>query len=305
MKNCPRNYRLSKSKICRVGWKNRDSGKSWCCSLEYEGKLKATFFSLLGTSVFFLKVEWSPPSLWRISAFLKLYWFKYYLCLKTTHHIATSGLVFGQTSAQRDLDELIQKLTMAASTKALKLTEASSGLVEQDDRSQQHYQYLQCRVWPKRLNWLLLWFPYPGDLPNPGIEPRSPALQADSLTAEPQGKPKNTGAGSLAYPFSRGSSKPKNRPGVSCIAGGSEMKWSEVAQLCPTLCDPMDCSLPGFSVHGIFQGRILEWVAISFSRGSSWPRDRTQDSHSIGRCFTIWATREVTSWSYQGSPSYN
>ena len=39
----------------------------------------------------------------------------------------------------------------------------------------------------------------------------------------------------------------------------------EVAQSCPTLCDPMDCSLPGFSVHGIFQARVLEWVAISFS----------------------------------------
>ena len=44
---------------------------------------------------------------------------------------------------------------------------------------------------------------------------------------------------------------------------------SEVTQSCPTLCDPMDCSLPGSSVHGIFQARILEWVAISFSRGSS------------------------------------
>ena len=44
---------------------------------------------------------------------------------------------------------------------------------------------------------------------------------------------------------------------------------SEVAQSGPTLCDPMDCSLPGFSVHGIFQARVLEWVAISFSRGSS------------------------------------
>ena len=48
---------------------------------------------------------------------------------------------------------------------------------------------------------------------------------------------------------------------------------SEVAQLCLTLCDPMDCSLPGSSIHGIFQARILEWVAISFSRGSSQPRD--------------------------------
>ena len=77
-------------------------------------------------------------------------------------------------------------------------------------------------------------FPFPslGDLHNPGIEPRPPTLQADSLAAEQQG---------------------------------------EVSQSCPTLCDPMDCSLPGFSVHGIFQERILEWVAISFSRGSPNP----------------------------------
>ena len=50
------------------------------------------------------------------------------------------------------------------------------------------------------------------------------------------------------------------------------MKESEVAQLCPTVCDPVDYSPPGFSVHGILQARILEWVAISFSRGSSQPR---------------------------------
>ena len=49
---------------------------------------------------------------------------------------------------------------------------------------------------------------------------------------------------------------------------------SEIAQSCPTLCDSMDCRLPGFSVHGIFRAKVLEWVAISFSRGSSWPRDR-------------------------------
>ena len=47
--------------------------------------------------------------------------------------------------------------------------------------------------------------------------------------------------------------------------GWSEVKWSEVAQLCPTLCDPMDCSLPGSSVHGIFQARVPEWVAFAFS----------------------------------------
>ena len=48
-----------------------------------------------------------------------------------------------------------------------------------------------------------------------------------------------------------------------------------VIQLRPTLCDPMDCSPPGFSVHGVLQARILEWVAISFSRGSSQPSDQT------------------------------
>ena len=68
---------------------------------------------------------------------------------------------------------------------------------------------------------------------------------------------------------------------------------SEVAQSCPTLYDPMDCSLPGFSVHGIFQARVLEWGAISFSRGSSLPRDQTQISCILGRRFTVWATREV------------
>ena len=64
-------------------------------------------------------------------------------------------------------------------------------------------------------------------------------------------------------------------------------KQSEVAQLCPTLCDPMDCSLPGSSIHGILQARVLEWVAISFSRASSRPRDGTQVSRIAGRCFTI------------------
>ena len=56
------------------------------------------------------------------------------------------------------------------------------------------------------------------------------------------------------------------------------------------LCESVDCSLPGSSVHGILQARILEWVAISFSRGSSQPRDRTQVFHIAGRCFTLWAT---------------
>ena len=68
---------------------------------------------------------------------------------------------------------------------------------------------------------------------------------------------------------------------------------SEVAQSCLTLCDPTDCSLPGSSVDGVFQARILEWVAISFSRGSSPPRDWTRVSRIVGRRFTVCATREV------------
>ena len=68
---------------------------------------------------------------------------------------------------------------------------------------------------------------------------------------------------------------------------------SEVTQSCPTLCDPMDYSLPGSLVHGIFQARVLEWVAISFSRGSSQPRNWTRVSHIAGRCFTFWATRKI------------
>ena len=76
-----------------------------------------------------------------------------------------------------------------------------------------------------------------------------------------------------------------------CIKIG-EVK-SEVTQSCPTLCNPMDCSLPCSSVHGIFQAKVLEWVVISFSRGSSQPRDWTWVSHIVVRCFTIWATWEV------------
>ena len=66
-----------------------------------------------------------------------------------------------------------------------------------------------------------------------------------------------------------------------------------VAQSCPTLCDPMDCSPPGSSVHEIFQARILEWIAILFSRGSSQPKDGTWVSCIGARFFTFEATREV------------
>ena len=60
-----------------------------------------------------------------------------------------------------------------------------------------------------------------------------------------------------------------------------------VTQSCLTIYDPVDCSLPGSSVHGISQASILEWVAISFSRGFSQPRDRTQVSCIAGGFFTF------------------
>ena len=75
---------------------------------------------------------------------------------------------------------------------------------------------------------------------------------------------------------------------------------TQLLQSCPTLCDPMDCSSPGSFVHGILQARILEWVAISFSRGSSPPRDRTHVSciprtakQILYHCATWEASRNV------------
>ena len=68
-----------------------------------------------------------------------------------------------------------------------------------------------------------------------------------------------------------------------------QKKWKS----CSTLCDPMDCGLPGTSLRGILQARILEWITIPSSRGSSQPRDPTQVSRIAGRFFTIWATREA------------
>ena len=70
-----------------------------------------------------------------------------------------------------------------------------------------------------------------------------------------------------------------------------EVKVS-VTQSCLTLCNAMNCSPTGSSVHGIFQARILDWVAISSSRGSFWPRDQTWVSCIAGKFFTIWTTRE-------------
>ena len=74
------------------------------------------------------------------------------------------------------------------------------------------------------------------------------------------------------------------------------------AQLCSTLCNPMDCSSPSSSVHGILQARILESVAIPFSSRYSQPRDQTWISHITGRFFTIWATGKTKFLSYTKCP---
>ena len=86
--------------------------------------------------------------------------------------------------------------------------------------------------------------------------------------------------------------------GVHCIHNLQSVVLA--AHSCLTLCDPMDCGLPGFSVHGILQGRIVKRIA--FSRGSSWRRDRTQVSHMVGRFFTIWATMEAPGRSQVNTP---
>ena len=123
----------------------------------------------------------------------------------------------------------------------------------------------------------------PGDLPNPGIEPGSPALQADTLTSEPPRKPILVHCcccvasvvsdsvrphGLQPTRLLRPRDSPGKNAGVGCHFLLQCMKVEserEVAQWCLTLSDPMDCSLPGSSVHGIFQARVLEWVAIAFS----------------------------------------
>ena len=108
----------------------------------------------------------------------------------------------------------------------------------------------------------------PGDLPNPGIKPRSPALQANSLPAEPQGKPNNAGVGSLSL-----------LQGIFPTQG-----------LNPGL---PHCRQILYQLSHKGSPIIQEWVAYPFSRRSSQHRDWTQVSYIAGRFFTSWATREV------------
>ena len=69
-------------------------------------------------------------------------------------------------------------------------------------------------------------------------------------------------------------------------------------QWCSTLCHPMACSPPGSFAHGVLQARILEWVAIPFSRRPSWPRDQTPVSYIAGGFFTFWTDGKVIQWIY-------
>ena len=102
---------------------------------------------------------------------------------------------------------------------------------------------------PRQEYWSGAPFPSPGDFPGSEIEPTSPALAGGFFVTEPPGKPE----------------------WFTCLLAKS-------LQSCLTLCDPMDCSPLGSSVHRILQARILEWVAMPSSRGSSWPRDQTHGS---------------------------
>ena len=148
---------------------------------------------------------------------------------------------------------------------------------------------------PRQEYWSGLPFLSPGDLPDPGIEPGSPALEAEALPSEPPGKPQKkereaqTGKRLLfaflllsrsvvpdsVRPHRRQTTRlprpwdsPGKNTGVGChflLQCRKVKSESEVAQSCLTLSDPLDCSLPGSSVHGIFQARVLEWGAIAFS----------------------------------------
>ena len=118
--------------------------------------------------------------------------------------------------------------------------------------------------------WSGLPFPFPGDLPNPGIEPASLALEgmflttaaAKSLQSCPTLWPQRRQPTRLPRPWDT----PGKNTGVGChflLQCRKVKSESEVAQSCPTPSDPMGCSLPGSSVHGIFQAKVLEWGAIA------------------------------------------
>ena len=123
--------------------------------------------------------------------------------------------------------------------------------------------------------WSGLPCPPPGGLPNPGMEPEPVSLMSPALAGRFFTTRKQT-----MVTREKGEI---GRLGLTYTHCGSVL----VAQSCLTLCNRVDYSLPGSSVHGILQARILEWVAMPSSRGSSQPRDRIWVSSIAGRFFTI------------------
>ena len=127
--------------------------------------------------------------------------------------------------------------------------------------------------------WSGLPFPSPGDLPNPGIESGSPALEADALTSEPpklwykwtylQNKQIHRHR-KQSNGYHSGKGVGWDKPGIWNYQIQTAAAAAKSLQSCPTLCDPMDGSPPGSPVPGILQARILEWVAISFSNAWKW-----------------------------------
>ena len=107
----------------------------------------------------------------------------------------------------------------------------------------------------------------------------------------------------VALPFSRGSSQPRVQTQVSCIAGRFFTSWATreapvISVIWMWSCSVVSDSLPSHLPTRLvcpwnFQARVLEWVAISFSRASSWSRGWTQVSHLTGTCLTVWASRKV------------
>ena len=125
------------------------------------------------------------------------------------------------------------------------------------------------------------------------------SIQWEAIMTWPEGQGKGMRLPEPAERQSRGRGTTQQQPQPEAeennhyqITAWQRQSESEVAQSCPTLCDPVDCSPPGSCVHGILQARILEWVAIFFSRGSSQPKDRTH--FCVGRqILYCWATREA------------
>ena len=145
---------------------------------------------------------------------------------------------------------------------------------------------------PRQEYWSGLPFPSPGDFPDPGTESTSPSLQADSLPLCYLGSPR------IMVTLERSGEDSGCWRHKNDFLNAIKVLSCLVAQSCLALYNPMDCSPPGSSVHGILQARILVRVATSFSRGSSQPRDRTHFSYvncTVGRFFICWAIREA-SW---------